>query len=279
MHARCESFSKKGLLLPAGNTRTCDFKSRRRRASIAAMAWSAARPAHIATAWVMLWIATGCSEYKSSEDRLPDMQPVLQASPGGTVVTPPIAYDRGSDEPSSTRSPGESTPALRGVAAEAGGDASTPPSSGDAGTPPSSSDASAPATLDGGDAARCAGDILSGDHCYHISEPALAWSEARDACRAGLGELVTIDDASEDAFVATLVDADVWIGANDQLEEGQFTWADGSPLVFTHWGANQPDGVDAQDCVVKRQEANEPWYDQPCADAHDFVCERPVEAR
>lgn len=86
-----------------------------------------------------------------------------------------------------------------------------------------------------------------------------------------------IDSAEEDGFVASLSALSLWIGASDVAVDGSFVWSDGSAIVFSNWGGAQPDAFPGPDCVEKRQEPGEPWYDQPCGNARLYVCEEPLD--
>jgi hypothetical protein len=123
----------------------------------------------------------------------------------------------------------------------------------------------------------CSGGSLGPDSetCYYLAATALTWSEARQACMDAGQLLVQIDSAGEDAFVASLSPENLWIGASDTAVENSFVWSDGSAIVFANWGGDQPDAFIGPDCVEKRQETGEPWYDQPCTNHRLYVCEAP----
>jgi hypothetical protein len=87
---------------------------------------------------------------------------------------------------------------------------------------------------------------------------------------------VQIDSAEEDAFVANLSGASLWIGASDTAVDGTFVWSDSSPIGFSNWAPEQPDAYAGPDCVEKRQVTGEPWYDQPCDLTKRYVCESPA---
>jgi hypothetical protein len=121
-----------------------------------------------------------------------------------------------------------------------------------------------------------------GTTCYFVSIEALSWPAARTACQTWGGDLVIMDAPLEDNFVATLTTASVWIGGSDIAVENAFTWVDGRPVPgapFSNWGPAQPDSFPGQDCIEKRQEPFEPWYDRPCTAPFPFVCEKPAETQ
>jgi collectin sub-family protein 11 len=66
------------------------------------------------------------------------------------------------------------------------------------------------------------------------------------------------------------------VGLNDLAEEGTFTWADGSPLLYEYWNANEPnDWGNGEDCGQVL--ASGLWNDIPCGNGMWSVCKMPVE--
>ena len=81
-----------------------------------------------------------------------------------------------------------------------------------------------------------------------------------------------------------------WVGLQDFLNEGTFTWADGASLgSYTNWANNQPDNngqgqvrvwchvsrvtrCDVQHCVAMR--ADGLWNDVICGGDRPAVCQR-----
>lgn len=166
----------------------------------------------------------------------------------------------------------------------------TPPEVGGGGAGPSLPDPDAgdpaPSSPDAGEDAAvvepppaCPGGVLeaSTQTCYFVASTPLGWLDARQLCLSTGRALVKIDSAAEDGFVADLSPASLWIGASDLAVDGAFVWSDGSPIVYSNWGGAQPDAFPGPDCVEKRQEPGEPWYDQPCSNARLYVCEQPLD--
>jgi lectin-like protein len=115
--------------------------------------------------------------------------------------------------------------------------------------------------------------------CYFVSTEALPWQDARTACRTWGGDLVMMDAPFEDAFVATLTTESVWIGGSDIASDNTYLWADGRPMPFGqfgNWAPAQPDSFPGQDCIEKREEQFERWYDRPCTAPFPYVCEKPA---
>ena len=114
----------------------------------------------------------------------------------------------------------------------------------------------------------------------------LGWHDGRADCQdAGHDDLASIEDASEQAFVETLIDdAGGWeseapyIGYADEVIESSWGWSNGSTSTWTNWSTNEPNGGSSENCA----QLNWPlgtgeWNDTDCygtsAD-RGYVCER-----
>jgi len=80
----------------------------------------------------------------------------------------------------------------------------------------------------------------------------LTWVDAEaEAVNRG-GHLVTINDAAEQALLASLFDPgeQFWIGYNDINLEGEFVWASGEATTYTNWLPGEPNDNGGEDAVV-----------------------------
>ena len=116
-----------------------------------------------------------------------------------------------------------------------------------------------------GDArAQCPDILPDGDEetCFALNgsfykriETRGSWKEARQICRHDGGEILSIRDASELAFVSSLASRDgSWIGAQKNAES-KFTWQHGSvdnlSKKSSFWGVQEPVSEDGRDeCVA-----------------------------
>lgn len=129
----------------------------------------------------------------------------------------------------------------------------------------------------------CDGCLLSqlDGSAYWICEGPAIWQDARDACLARGGDLASIHDALEDAFLAAYVDTwptrYLWLGGNDLATEGVWAWSDGTPWDYAAWALDQPDdAMTGEDCLHHRSEKEQwQWNDLPCDDLRAFICEAP----
>lgn len=81
-------------------------------------------------------------------------------------------------------------------------------------------------------------------HRYVRLSPA-TWLAARDTALAMGGYLVTIDDAEEEAFIASeqaIYEQMAFIGLSDPDGDGVFAWMNAAPLKYTNWDTGEPGG-------------------------------------
>ena len=132
--------------------------------------------------------------------------------------------------------------------------------------------------------------LVDGTREYHFCSNARSQSQARTRCRLQTrGDLVHIDDATENALLEANRVGEMWIGASDSLREATFRWLDdgvpfwkgagsaGSAVLgrYANFDTDQPDdggGAPGEDCV--QITAGGTWNDRPCGEQRGgFVCE------
>ncbi|HEX2678417.1 MAG TPA: lectin-like protein, partial [Polyangiales bacterium] len=130
---------------------------------------------------------------------------------------------------------------------------------------------------------------------YYVCSYPRSWDNARSVCNGipGGGELVHVDDVTEDNFVKASLSANSWIGASDSAVEGQWRWSDDNSLFwsgngsgsaqgghYVHWSSTlaQPEGGNSADCAMWWQSNGGGWADESCSTAYPFVCEVPADA-
>ncbi|XP_022330695.2 macrophage mannose receptor 1-like isoform X2 [Crassostrea virginica] len=117
--------------------------------------------------------------------------------------------------------------------------------------------------------------------CFYFLVGLLTWDAAESHCQEMGGHLMSIDDPTEQAFIAGLlrfedIDGSVWIGANCREEEVGYQWSDGKPFVYYNWFPGEPDHVtDGDEECVAMFISNAKWTDRSCGQLHPAVCEKP----
>ena len=123
-----------------------------------------------------------------------------------------------------------------------------------------------------------------GDSCYlfvvrSLTVRGLNWENARRVCLGYGGDLVSVANKSEMDFVysksSKAWNQHYWIGLNDQRNESQFVWSDGTPYnrsVYSNWYPGEPNDRAGEDCV---ELYGARWNDDSCKKEYSYICERP----
>ncbi|XP_010711967.1 secretory phospholipase A2 receptor-like isoform X1 [Meleagris gallopavo] len=118
--------------------------------------------------------------------------------------------------------------------------------------------------------------------CYQFNPSAvLSWHEARAACQAQGGDLLSITSPEEQSYVSDLsrqlniTDNVLWTGLN-RLEEGAgWQWSDGAPLVFVNWRADVSEDRSGENhCAVMSSKLKYGWKSYLCESGFPFVCKK-----
>ena len=114
---------------------------------------------------------------------------------------------------------------------------------------------------------------------FELCELRMSWADAARYCEGRGGHLARVDSADQSAAIyaaAKKLDDEErwWIGAGDQIAEGEFRWTDGTPVgPGAPWRKGQPDnGTCNQDCAALRPDGAGTWQDAHCAQPYPFVC-------
>jgi hypothetical protein len=118
-------------------------------------------------------------------------------------------------------------------------------------------------------------------HCYHFFASYATWQAALASCQSWGGSLVSINSQAENDYLWNNYVRNVtytWIGLNDTSVEGTFVWANGDPVVYTHWYGGGAPINDAEDCIIMTawHLDDGTWTDLPCSSGSSayYMCER-----
>ena len=77
---------------------------------------------------------------------------------------------------------------------------------------------------------------------YQLTSSSGTWAEAQAEAQALGGNLVTISDLAEQAWLEDTFGgtARLWTGLTDRRQEGEFEWVSGEAVTYTNWAAGQP---------------------------------------
>ncbi len=98
-------------------------------------------------------------------------------------------------------------------------------------------------------------------HAYTITSGAVSWYDAESQARALGGNLATVNDATENGWLNLNFSGYgvLWLGLNDELQQGNYVWTSGAPFSYTNWDSGQPNNGNNSDYVALRQ--NGRWAD------------------
>ncbi|ATB27081.1 CotH kinase family protein [Melittangium boletus] len=108
---------------------------------------------------------------------------------------------------------------------------------------------------------------------------ALSFADAEADCVTQGGHLVSIhDQATQDAVLAgarALSTGSWWLGLNDRVQEGDYTWTDGSPRHYTAWASGEPNNYGGDEDCTQMYGSGGAWNDSACNGAANFICALP----
>ncbi|KAM8872531.1 uncharacterized protein ACB058_004460 isoform 1-T1 [Synchiropus picturatus] len=117
------------------------------------------------------------------------------------------------------------------------------------------------------------------DYCYLFNYQSMrTWAEARADCVNQGGDLLSITDPVEQAFVHGMIQQSpvgisMWMGGHDSITEGGWEWTDGSPFRYIHWNTGNPDDYYGEDCLSILIN-NGYWNDDNCEYKRGYICKR-----
>ncbi len=139
----------------------------------------------------------------------------------------------------------------------------------------------APGSVDDADDCTGAGEFTDPDGaaCYLIGGDLAGWRDARDLCQAWGGDLAKVESVEENTRLADRSDEDVWLGASDLEDEGNFRWFDGDDVDGEGpWAPAQPDNFEGRENCMELRAMDDRWNDVPCMSEKFALCERALES-
>merc|ERR1711860_476570 len=125
------------------------------------------------------------------------------------------------------------------------------------------------------------------EDCVFFMNRRDSWVNAEDHCRKMGAWLVSDDSAEKHNFLTTILNVlrDIriyphFLGASDFAFEQNYRWIEtGDSVVYTRWGANQPNGSMAQNCLAVQWGGDDlVWVDEDCNHGLYYMCEKPNNA-
>ncbi|XP_076014518.1 uncharacterized protein LOC143007034 [Genypterus blacodes] len=117
------------------------------------------------------------------------------------------------------------------------------------------------------------------DYCYLVNYLSVrTWAEARADCVNQGGDLVSVTDPFEQAFLHAITQQiptgiSLWMGGHDSITEGGWEWMDGKPFRYINWSPGNPDNYDGEDCLSILINGGQ-WNDDKCEAKRGYICKR-----
>nr|XP_049594082.1 macrophage mannose receptor 1-like isoform X10 [Syngnathus scovelli] len=122
-------------------------------------------------------------------------------------------------------------------------------------------------------------DRSSDDFCYLIQHrPTKTWKEARDDCLRRGGDLLSITDSREQAFIQGLYtflpsSPSLWLGVNNNIVKDASGWTDGSPFRYLLMDGDDPGDLSATPCLSLLT-SNGRWKFDDCRKKTGYICKK-----
>ncbi|XP_061150920.1 C-type mannose receptor 2-like [Syngnathus typhle] len=132
-----------------------------------------------------------------------------------------------------------------------------------------------------GQSAKCGRweDRPSSDFCYLIQHrPTKAWKAARDDCLRHGGDLLSITDSHEQAFIQSLYiflpsAPSLWLGVNNNITKDVSGWTDGSPLGYVVMDEDDPGDPSGASCLSLLTRTGR-WKFDDCPKKRGYICKK-----
>ncbi|XP_037044567.1 C-type lectin 37Db-like [Bradysia coprophila] len=120
---------------------------------------------------------------------------------------------------------------------------------------------------------------------FLVTTEKVNWYKAAHICKFNGMDLASIDSMEENNIVAMLINMSgcgdasprFWTSGNDLGAFREWYWlANGKPMSFTNWGANEPNNSNDTNerCVeIRWKDQAYTWNDLPCNSNLFFICE------
>jgi len=116
---------------------------------------------------------------------------------------------------------------------------------------------------------------------YSFVKTAVTWPQADHACKQWGGQLVTIMDAKQNAYIlgelARRWMGGSWMGYNDRAAEGKWTWLYGNGCAnYKNWKGGEPNGHRRENCgeIVHGWGWKGQWNDLGCNQKRSYICHK-----
>nr|XP_014353359.1 PREDICTED: C-type lectin domain family 17, member A-like [Latimeria chalumnae] len=88
---------------------------------------------------------------------------------------------------------------------------------------------------------------------YHFAWSHKPWSAAKQVCQTNFTNLVSIDNEDDNRKFSALFYPVFWIGLSYSSNKSKWEWANGNPVRFMKWAANEPLTATSNSCAYMKE--------------------------
>ena len=112
----------------------------------------------------------------------------------------------------------------------------------------------------------------------NLNNVKLNWSAAEENCVSKGGHLASVASPShwqklKDVIANRDIISDVWLGGTDEVNEGNWSWTDGSKWSVEHWWSIEGNNGYGLNCL---RASTYGWFNDPCSDNSYSICSIPT---
>ncbi|XP_056375182.1 macrophage mannose receptor 1-like [Hyla sarda] len=120
-------------------------------------------------------------------------------------------------------------------------------------------------------------DSVSGVFYQINSDSALTWHQARISCQQQDGELLSITELHEQAYISGLLNGlttALWIGLNSLDFNNGWRWEGGDPYRYLNWLPGNPSDEPGVNCVAVNPGKSAKWESKECKQKLGYICKK-----
>ena len=114
-----------------------------------------------------------------------------------------------------------------------------------------------------------------GTKCWKLFTDQKNYLDSLLACNVEGATLASVTNETEqNAMFLMAGSGATWTGLSDILDEGVYSWMDGSLLDYTNWNNGQPNNRDGNQHCVYMRGSDGKWDDIVCKRKEPFICQK-----
>ncbi|XP_058500083.1 macrophage mannose receptor 1 [Solea solea] len=120
-------------------------------------------------------------------------------------------------------------------------------------------------------------DPVTGVQYQRNAMSALTWHQARKSCQQQGGDLLSIVELHEQAYISGLTNTygtSLWIGLNSLDFESGWQWSNGNPFRYLNWAPGHPSSEPGLTCATLNAAKASKWESSACTKKLGYICRK-----